>query len=669
MKLGFKSLLWAIALCLTLATASGRAWAATPLSVKCQALSLGTKQDSLQEKKPRPELIIPDSLKALYRYTEGLKKYTIYNDTTSALKLYDEALAIDSTLAPAHYEKASLLLDADAPKALQYAQKAYYADSTNRWYMNLYGKALIINDRYAEATPIFRRLIRVDNNNPDHYRIMAMLYQQQQMPLSAIAILDSAEMRMGKIPQLGALKRRLYVITGQFDRAINEAQQEVDEAPYDQNLMVQLGEAYAAAGRDSMAKVTLKKAVEMDSTNIEALSSYIDYSMRKNNVKEYLSTMRQLYAQNGFPLERKIDVLKRFMDDRRFYGDNYHLIGQLAAILAIHYPKNKAVVDVYGEHLIAGGNLDGALEHFKARLDDEPAEMDYYMAVIDIEDYKQRPDSVDKYVARAVERFPDNALLYIRKANRQYVKDNLMGAIETFNQAMQYADNDTLRSQLWGYIGDTYHLIAERAQLIKQKRLKADTLAYPVKMKQKTAAKLCYEAYDKALELHFDNASVLNNYAYYLSEEGRNLSYALKMSARAIELERNNSTYLDTYAWILYKQGLYEEARKYMRQALSYDKSKSSALPEHYGDILFELGDYFMARTYWSKALELGADKAAIEERIERARIAEQQKKEQQQVADDGAEKASEAKSQDKEAKEANSEGKAAKEAKQAKKR
>ncbi len=106
-----------------------------------------------------------------------------------------------------------------------------------------------------------------------------------------------------------------------------------------------------------------------------------------------------------------------------------------------------------------------------------------------------------------------------------------------------------------------------------------------------------------------------------------------------------------------------------MRQALSYDKSKSSALPEHYGDILFELGEYFMARTYWSKALELGADKAAIEERIERARIAEQQKKEQQQVAEGSAEKASVAKSQDKKAKEANSEGKVAKEAKQAKKR
>ena len=625
MRLGFKPIVLAIALCLTLATVSGRARGAM-----LSSLDRGSEQDTLQEKRPKPQLIIPDSLKALYRYTEGLKKYTIYKDTTSALKLYDEALAIDSTLTPALYEKASILLDSDPKLALTTARKSYLADSTNRWYMALYGQALIINNHYAEAIPIYRRLIRIDHKNPDHYRIMAMLYQQQQMPLSAIAIIDSAEMRLGKFPQLAALKRRLYMVAGQFDRAVDEAKKAVNETPYDQNLVIQLGEAYSAAGEDSMARVTLKQAVDMDSTNIEALSAYIDYAIRKNDSDSYLGTMRQLYAQKGFPLERKVDMLKRFMEDRRFYGNNFHKIGQLAATLAIHYPKEKSVVDVYGEHLIAGGNLDGALEHFKSHITDEPPQMDYYMAVIDIEDYKQRPDSVDRYVAMAVERFPDNALLYIRKANRLYVKDNLMGAIETFHQALPYADNDTLRSQLWGYIGDTYHLISERAQLIKQKKLKADTLAHHVKMSHKAAAKQCYEAYDKALELHYDNASVLNNYAYYLSEEGRDLTIALKMSARAIELERNNSTYLDTYAWILYKQGLYDDARKYMRQALSYDTSKSPALPEHYGDILFELGEYFMARTYWSKALELGADKAAIDERMERVRAAEELQKELQ---------------------------------------
>ena len=611
---------------LSLTALSGRARVVTPSAPRPKLHHAPNQQDTLREKQ-RPELIIPDSLKALYRYTEGLKRYTIYKDTTEALKLYDEALAIDSTFTPAHYEKAMALIDTDPERALVNARKAYEADSMSKWYMAVYGQALILNDRYAEATPIYRRLMRVDKKNPDNYRIMAMLYHQQQMPLSAIAILDSADMRFGKVQQLEALKRRLCIITGQFDRAIEEAQKAVDETPYEQSLVIQLGETYAAAGRDSMASLTLKRAVEMDSTNIEALTSYIDYSMRKNKVQEYLSTLRQLYAQPGFPLERKIDVLKRFMDDRRFYGENYLQIGQLASTLAIHYPREKRVVDVYGEHLIACGELEGALSHFKLHLDDEPAQLDYYMAVIDIEEYRKQADSVDRYVALAVERFPNDPLLYVRKANRRYIKEDYLGAIADFNSALQYAQNDTLRSQLWGYIGDTYHLIAERGQLIKQKKIDADTLAYPIKMSAKKASKYCYEAYDKALSLHYDNASVLNNYAYYLSEEERDLQIALKMSARAIELERNNSTFLDTYAWILYKSELYAEARKFMRQALSYDKSKSPTLPEHYGDILFALGDYFMARTYWGKALELGGDKASIEQRIERSKQAEAEAK------------------------------------------
>lgn len=605
MRLGFKPIVLAIALCLTLATVSGRAGGAM-----LSSLDRGSEQDTLQEKRPKPQLIIPDSLKALYRYTEGLKKYTIYKDTTSALKLYDEALAIDSTLTPALYEKASILLDSDPKLALTTARKSYLADSTNRWYMALYGQALIINNHYAEAIPIYRRLIRVDHKNPDHYRIMAMLYQQQQMPLSAIAIIDSAEMRLGKFPQLAVLKRRLYMVAGQFDRAVDEAKKAVDETPYDQNLVIQLGEAYSTAGEDSMARVTLKQAVDMDSTNIEALSAYIDYAIRKNDSDSYLGTMRQLYAQKGFPLERKVDMLKRFMEDRRFYGNNFHKIGQLAATLAIHYPKEKSVVDVYGEHLIAGGNLDGALEHFKSHITDEPPQMDYYMAVIDIEDYKQRPDSVDRYVAMAVERFPDNALLYIRKANRLYVKENLMGAIETFHQALPYADNDTLRSQLWGYIGDTYHAMGEAV------RTKSDTTEYKIKIKPAKAAQLCYEAYEKALSIHYDNASVLNNYAYYLSEEERELERALEMSTKAITLQKGNATFIDTYAWILYKLGRYDEARTSMRQAISLDRSNSSTLALHYGDILYALGDRFMAETYWRRALQFGEDVVEIQLRL-----------------------------------------------------
>ena len=74
--------------------------------------------------------------------------------------------------------------------------------------------------------------------------------------------------------------------------------------------------------------------------------------------------------------------------------------------------------------------------------------------------------------------------------------------------------------------------------------------------------KQCYKAYDRSLRYDPDNAMVLNNYAYFLSLEERDLEKALAMASRATALTDNNPTYLDTHAWVLFKLGRVDEARK-----------------------------------------------------------------------------------------------------------
>ncbi|MBR5483300.1 MAG: tetratricopeptide repeat protein [Alistipes sp.] len=560
----------------------------------------------------KPELIIPDSLRAVYKYTEGLKQLNIFGDTVKSQKLLREALEIDSTYSPALYELASQIMEGgkNDAEAIALARKAYLSDTTSRWYTSLYAQTMIVASRLDDALPIYARLMRMDSKNPDVYRILAILYQQRHQPFSAIAVLDSADMRLGKIPYLTELKRHLLVSTHQYDRAIEEAQQSVEDVPYEQSNHLTLAQTYAAAGRDSLAKVKFKETIAMDSTNVKALSAYADYCSFKNDGPEYIKTLQSLFATNEFSLERKVELIKRLMDNNKFYGENYFAIGRLASTLLIQYPDKKEAIDIYGDHLLAGGDLESALKLFKQHLEDEPPQLDYYMAVIDIEEYLHRADSVDIYVEQATQKFSDNPILYIRKANRQYGKGNLHGAIESFNRAMLITESDTLRGELWGYIGDTYHAMGEAV------RTKTDTTEYKIKIKPKKAAQLCYEAYEKALEIHYDNASVLNNYAYYLSEEDRELERALEMSARAIELQKSNSTFLDTYAWILFKLGRYEEARTYMRQALSLDRTNSGTLALHYGDILFALGDRFMAETYWQRALKMGEDVGLIQLRL-----------------------------------------------------
>ena len=573
----------------------------------------------------KPKLVIPDSLRATYRYTDALKALVIHNDTTKGLPLLAEALEIDSTYAPAHYELASHYMQIDLKRAVAHARKAYEQDTTSRWYMGLYGQALAISGDVQQALPIYRKLIVADKNNPDNYRILALLYQQNRQPYSAIATLDSAEVRFGKMAHLSSLKRMLLIRTNQVDKAIEDAQQAVEEAPYEVENVISLGYTYATAGRDSLARVTLQQAIKMDSTSIDALTTYADFCSRQNDVRGYLSTLKRLMAQPTYPVEQKINICQKITSDRQFYGPNYSQIGSILHSFVIHHPDQKEAIDLYGDHLLAGGEFEAALDFFKLHLVSDPPQMDYYMAVIDLEDYLEHPDSVDRYVQQAMERFPDNPALHIRKANRLYIKGNLQGAVESFQKSMSIAHNDTLRGELWGYIGDTYHAMAERRKALDKAGIKRDTAAYPVKLKYKKAMQLCFEAYEKSLSLYADNAMTLNNYAYFLSEENQQLEKALTMSSRAIILAENNSTYLDTHAWVLYKLGRYDEARNVMRKALMLDTSGSEALLMHYGDILYAMNELFMAETYWQKALEKGADPAEIEKRMEKLKAAEKE--------------------------------------------
>ncbi len=564
------------------------------------------------------ELVVPDSLRALYKYTDALRAATIHSDTAEAMRLYREALAIDGDYAPALYQVAQQRLRTQPQQAMEYARKAYESDTTNRWYATVYGQSLLINNKGDEALDIYRRLMRIDKQNADHYRIVALLYQQRQQPYTAISVLDSADMRFGTIPLLSNMKRSLLISTGQMERAISEAEQIVEAAPYEQSNIISLADTYLAAGNDSLAGVSYRRALEIDSTSVEALGAYADYCSGRKDMRSYLSTLRLLYAQPEFPLDRKLELFDRLTADRKFYGEHYFAIGALASTMALHYPSDKRVIDAYGDHLIAGGELDAALHHFKLHLDDEPPQLDYYMAVIDMEEYLGHADSVDYYVQRAVERFPGDHTFTIRKANREYIRGDLHGSIESFEQALEMVQSDSLQGQIWGYIGDTYNAIKERVESEK-----IDTTGYKMRLSAKKAQKKCFQAYERALALYADNAMVLNNYAYFLSVEGEQLERARTMSEQAIKLEHNNATYLDTYAWILYKTGNYADARTYMRQALSLDRTGSAELPLHYGDILFVLGEKFMAETYWRKALEMGADAKRIERRITLGKDAE----------------------------------------------
>jgi tetratricopeptide (TPR) repeat protein len=124
-----------------------------------------------------------------------------------------------------------------------------------------------------------------------------------------------------------------------------------------------------------------------------------------------------------------------------------------------------------------------------------------------------------------------------------------------------------------------------------------------------------FAAYDSCLTYQSDNASCLNNYAYYLSLEDRDLDRAEEMSYRSIRLEPDNKTFLDTYAWILFMKQRYSEAQRYIDRVcppdstdsvLLADESISGVVFEHAGDIAACNQQMEQALRFWTLAQKAG---------------------------------------------------------------
>ena len=527
-----------------------------------------------------------------YYHAEGIKAHTVKGDMQAGIACFGRAIQADSSYAPAYYEIAEILLETDPQRAVAYSQTANALDTANLAYQNQLGRALVMSEKYDEAMGIYTRLMRDDPHNPLNYRLLAALYDYKGQPFTAIAILDTAEMRLGRLEELSTYKREILIRLRLYDKAVEEAKKLAGDYPYDDGNYRILGDIYSAMGKDSLALANYAEAMRLDSGNMETLSSLADFYRKSNDAGNYLATLKLIFENNGMPLEGKKRIFEDITSDLEFYRRNYFAINSLILTLIAKYPDDYNVVDLYATHLIRGGEIEQALGLYKSFIGMKPDILEAYNQVIGIETFLNRPDSVTKYSDMALARFPDNMDILLGKGYARLGTNDAAGAVRTFREAYRAAKDDSTRSVAAGILGDAYHELGN--------------------------SRKAYTQYEKALRLDADNAGVLNNYAYYLSEEGRELEKALDMSRRANGLTPGNATFLDTEGWILYLLGRYDEARTVMQQAVSFDMTGSPVLLFHYAEILYALGDAFMAEVYWKRALDKGYDAEIIRQRLEK---------------------------------------------------
>ena len=222
---------------------------------------------------------------------------------------------------------------------------------------------------------------------------------------------------------------------------------------------------------------------------------------------------------------------------------------------------------------------------------------------------------------------PDEAQCRVELLQEAIRKEDTLGIIKLCRPALDYNPEYPVFAF---YLGIAYFQNSQNQEAIKALRRGADNITQQSDAEIATdiyallgdiyheegQKEEAYAAYDSALVYKEDNVGALNNYAYYLSLENRELERAEEMSYKTIKQEPTNWTYLDTYAWILFKEKRFSEARIYIDEAIKNEGNERPDIVEHAGDIYFHTGDKAKAVELWKEALDLGSESKNIKTKI-----------------------------------------------------
>ena len=471
--------------------------------------------------------------------------------------------------------------------------RAVEGEPDNYWYRQTLASYYQSNREYDKAIAVLEEMQRLfPKRNGELLTALVGLYSHTQKYDKVVNALERLEQLMGKSEAISMEKSRNYLLMGDKESAFGELEALAAEYPESSYYRVILSSMYMEHGRMPDALPLLQEVLAEEPDNGPAKIALTQYYKQLDDTIQYRAMVDSVLMTPTVDDDTKVKMMVQLVVDKT---DSTYVMALFERVM--QQPQRTAKVGhLCVQYMLQKNQPEERVRPILLRmLEVEP---DHVQARLQLLSYAARRNDMEEVISvcsTAIDYSPEVLDFYYYKAIGLYQTDKLQEALETYRKAtaqITEESNTELVSDIYAAMGDIYHLIEQPEE--------------------------AYHCYDSALVYNPSNILVLNNYAYYLSEEDKELNKAEQMSLRTIKAEPNNATYLDTYAWILYKQQRYEEAYTYIEQALAADSVPSDVLYEHAGDICYRMGDVTRAVDFWKQALEVQRKAEAVEQRLEK---------------------------------------------------
>lgn len=497
----------------------------------------------------------------------------------SALLFLNKYVERDTTNGAVYMDIANMYISAGNYKeSLANMRKAAKLEPNNYWIRRSEALLLIQNGKTEDGLKVYEQIVKDNPEKVDDIASLATLYGRVGKKREALNAWNHYANQMGVTENVSITKFDLLYSLGEKKYAEAVLDSLIATDPTIPHFYIVKANSYAYKAEFKKAEKILfaaKKKFPNESAIDQELSLVY---LESNQTKKAVKSIKGLLSSPGVDFEAKRTLLVSSVADSAmspYFGnaDYEQLIQQ--------YPKNDQAYLIYSDYLLGKRDNKG-IDYLKKAVDVNP---NNELAWVSLLSYYEGLDKTTYTVLleKALNALPESGQLLFYKGTLSASNKNRQLALECWQKSADILaknPNEKMRASLvYGIVGDTYMELKDTVN--------------------------AFVYYDKSLLYNTNNTSVLNNYAYFLSEMNIDLERAERMSGMAIAAEPKNVTFLDTYAWVLFKLQRFSTARLYQEQAVMLGGEKEIDIMEHYGDILYKDGDKNAAREAWNKAVKL----------------------------------------------------------------
>lgn len=533
-------------------------------------------------------------------YYDAIKARMMGNDRQCE-QLLLQVISLKPKEAAPYYDLSRLAYKInDADRASEYIKKAIALDGSNKWYREQYADVLVMRSEYVAAADEYAAIAKTEKFNNQYLEKSALLYQRAGRYKEALAQLEILKNRDRDNDEALKQQQQIYLKLNDVDNAARVGRELIERNPKDAYYYSLLIDVYEHNQQPEKARQVLEEMQKKFPSDPSLQLEMANQALKKGDTDTYNRYVRQIITNKELSADVQLQMLGPYLgalgSDSLQRSEALELIQQISQ----QHPEDVEVIGTYARILSFNNRLTEAAEQYKRAIAINPNNFESWRQLMFLYTRPPDADSLIKWSEKAARLYPQQAMVHYFIGIGHFNKKSFTPAIRAFNRAidLQPEDQKDDLANMYMALGDVYQVLQD----------------YPKSDSN----------YEAALKLDPTNATLLNNYAYYLSLRSTRLDEAEKMSRESLKIRPGEGTFLDTYGWILYQQGKYKQALEYIRKAIAANPDEEDpTVWEHLGAAEYKTGNKVAAVNAWKKALSKGSENKMLEKMIQEQKLYE----------------------------------------------